>query len=109
MKLNGWERLGIVASVLWVVVVVGVACVERWGSIPYQQFYFVEFVPDPTREPVTEVSPETGKQHSYKPVTMSLSPMLVLRAALFPLLIVWPLIYAIVWVVRWVKRGFSGG
>ena len=107
MKLNGWERLGVVVSVIWLLAVIAVACLERWGDTPFQRFYFVEFSPDNTQQPTTEVEPTTGQTFTLKPVKVNISVASILQTALPPLLIFWPLVYTIIWVARWIKRGFS--
>jgi len=113
MTLNGWQRIGIVATVLWVVAIVATACLERWGnpasvfSSEYV-FHFVEFNPA-AEQHLKKVDREIGELRGPTQVIPSLSPYLVLRAAFIPPLVAWLLAYVVLWTVQWVKRGFKSG
>jgi hypothetical protein len=113
MTLNGWQRIGIVATVLWVVAIVAIACLERWGnpasvfSSEYA-FQFVEFNPAP-EQPLKKLDRETGQLRGPTVVIPSFSPYLILRAASIPPLVGWLLAYIVLWTIQWVKKGFKSG
>ena len=113
MKLNGWQRIGVVATALWVVAVVAIACVERWGnpasvfSSEYV-FRFVEHTPA-AEQPLRKVDPKTGEVRGPTEVIASLPPLPILRAALIPPFAAWLLAYVVLWTVQWVRKGFKSG
>lgn len=111
MKLNGWQRIGVVATALWIVAVITVASVERWGnpasvfSSEYV-FRFVEHIPT-AEQPLRKPDSKTGELRGPTQVEASLSPLPILRAALVPPLAAWFLAYLVVWTVQWVKKGLK--
>lgn len=53
LKLNGWQRLGIVISVFWIATVLMLAFYELQTATPDTNSYFVHFVPGKTIEYTT--------------------------------------------------------
>ena len=107
MNLNGWERIGVVASVIWLLAVFTFAGLERWGEVlPPHTSHFVEFVPDQSKQPQVWIDPDSGEPRRFREVNSSLLTSKVLGEAFLPIAISWLLIYSISCVVRWIRRGF---
>lgn len=87
-RLNGWQRIGVVLSVLWSLFVVGLAYeyMKRGLIDPYDLLlldHLTIFLGHPPRFVV------------------------VLAALAFPIVGGWLLVYGIVWATKWVTRGFK--
>lgn len=113
MTLNGWQRIGIAATALWIAAIVAIACFERWGNpaLVFSSNYvfrFIDFSPAPD-QPLKKTDPETGRLHGPTEVITSLSPYPVLRAVFIPPLVGWLIAYVMLWTVRWIKKGFNDG
>lgn len=107
MRLNGWKRIGIVASVVWVL-----------GGFIFTYHYETKSDVDLAimaysncRSVLTQDEPrieECNRRESD--VLNDLLPYVKLGAAvvaLVPIPFGWGLVYLIIFVVRWVRRGFS--
>jgi hypothetical protein len=104
LRLNGWQRIGIVLSILWIVGVL----IYTWDS--YRDMtarhdklhYSCLFSLD------TKVTKETCDEvyDVSQMVTASVSQEKLLRG-LAPIPIAWLLVYIVVWTVRWIRRGFQ--
>jgi hypothetical protein len=97
MKLSGWTCLGIVLSVLWMLLISGIALCELSGWAPLGKIVIMQpavltggFVDDLG---IVE-----------KP---SLNVYRLVKALLVPLLIGWIAVYLIVKSTRWVYKGFK--
>lgn len=111
MKLNGWQRISVVVTTIWIVAVFAIAGLERWGnpasifSSEYA-FRFVEYIPT-AEQPLRKPDPKTGEVRGPTQAVASLSPVPIVQAALVPPFGAWLLAYLIVWTFQWVKKGFK--
>jgi hypothetical protein len=108
MTLSGWQRIGIVISVIWVMSISGVTTFEMLKGAPFGEFVFVDLAPDSSRQATTLVDPYDGKTHTYRPVRPVIKLGYTLTTAFVPILTGWLLVYLIAWTVRWVRKGFQG-
>ena len=109
--LNGWQRIGVLATACWIAGIMAVASVERWGNpatvfSPNYVFKFVEFEPA-AEQCLKKLNPATGKPEGLTEVIIGLSPQLVLPTTIVPPVLGWLFAYLVVWAVQWVKRGFT--
>jgi len=105
MKLNGWIRLGIVLSVVWVGVVFAVVGVELFGGAP--EFFFSRVITK-TGESVT---PDMRNNAFYDLIpTHCVFRFPAFAGVMFlPLAAAWIVVSAIVWALRWIRAGFTHG
>jgi hypothetical protein len=84
-RLSGWQRIGIILSVLW---------------IPVGWVLAVKNVPGPPSldYPLSQIC-----QDAQARMPKRYAPWFVLA----PIPIAWLLVYIVVWIVRWVRRGFQ--
>ena len=109
MKLSGWKRIGIVASVVWVI-----------GA----GIYTFQAASDEDMRVAGEITQVCSDSHRVRGVAdneclkrgedyaVEMLPYEKLEAALVALVPVpfgWGFVYLVLFVVRWVKRGFSEG
>ena len=100
MQLNGWQRVGIVLSVLWIVVIAIIALSEYAGWVRLGEFTFRYEV----------MTLKTGARFVddlgllYEP---SFKVFYFATALLLPVLIGWITVYLLAWAIRWVHRGFK--
>ena len=115
MKLNGWHRLGIVFSVVWVVVVSSVGAAswsdpekhrtfaeKGWTKVPQTPADVVkrETEADPLRRPkFADFGP--WQQAGYV-----FSPRRFLLWLLMPVVGAWAFAYVLLFAARWVAAGF---
>ena len=103
MKLNGWQRIGVVASALWAI---GAAIYERAGQVSEATAFH--------KSALSNCLPEfTGAcidaAHERYRGLLSLdfaSVSNIVFIAIGPILLGWVLAYLIVKIARWVKAGF---
>ncbi len=106
-RLNGWQRLGIVASVAWAI-----------GAWFYTTQSFVMQAASVSRETIESCvnrQMDQGQSVSDCPNEGLEARSLELLHknetaafnALVPIAIAWLLVYIVVWIVRWVRRGFQ--
>ena len=96
MKLSGWTRVGIVASALWLVGVIGFACYEKFYGTPFGEFTFIEFIPS---------GPRTSE--GLTPVDAVLKLGRIAWIGFLPVFLGWVGIYSVVQIARWIKQGFQ--
>jgi|RhiMethySRZTD1v2_1073278.scaffolds.fasta_scaffold473397_1 hypothetical protein len=103
-RLSGWQRIGIVLSVLWAIGVLLYGW-QEWSGLSSSNdklFYDCLFAPH------TDSSEAICKQ---KAAALRNASMRVSRenlaARLVPIPIVWLLVYIVVWTARWIRRGFQ--
>ena len=102
-RLNGWQRLGIIASVLWIV---GAwITTMHFGTEEAQQrasdsMAVCNKYPLPGETCSDKFSETYGIYFNVAKETAAL-------AALAPVPIGWGLAYLAIWLVRWVRRGFQ--
>jgi hypothetical protein len=97
VRLNGWQRIGIVLSVLWAAFVLFYIW-QNWAtlsSVYSDQFYRCLFGPDEAADF------KTCHANYYAAMIR------VVGSWLAPIPIAWMVIYLIVWTVRWIRRGFQ--
>lgn len=108
MKLNGWQRAGIVAAALWAIV--GSIGFWRDGHSPAMQVYMMDYkrcidMPEVQRNACDqlavarfhkELDGATGEFWQFVPFVITIPP-----------LIVWGLISLIIVIVRWIRNGFG--
>ena len=96
--LNGWQRIGIVASVLWAI------GGGLWGT---------QNVVDPMKDEIHRClvlhpanSDEIDCTQLYAPRLVE-TKYITLGIALVPIPFMWLLAYTVVWIGRWIRRGFE--
>jgi hypothetical protein len=124
MRLNGWQRIGVVLSVLWLVFVFGLG-VCGYLDLPRALGPFVR-IAQPPDAPIS--APRTAARHEnrthaaiagtiipYSDVSpiQSLNPTYefnfpgVLLAAFIPLVLGWTIAIVLVKTIRWIHEGFT--
>ena len=108
-RLKGWQRTGIILSVLWV------TCASMWfiQQVPAHQPAITSVYRQCIQEPNAHRSACKARAKSFdKEVRSELTalPLPLDRAewpgiALAPILLVWILAYIVVWLARWIVRG----
>jgi hypothetical protein len=94
---GGWQRLGIVVSILWLVSVSTYALRELKSATPNQYLYFVQFVPGSVSDPNTHII-------NSKPVgnivwdEAQLKKGTWLAVSLLPVVMMWTMGYSIAWI-----------
>lgn len=108
MRLNGWQRIGIVLSVLWFFVGGfwgnGIGLHEGdWAMNAY--IFCLDHDTEPGMQTATQCSatfdkqwPEAIKYHWWE----------ALIVAVVPIPIAWLLAYFGIWLFRWIRKGFAG-
>lgn len=103
MKINGWQRIGVVASALWAV---GAAIYERGGQVraatAFHQSALNNCLPEFTGACI-------DMAHANYRDLLSLNfgyVSNIVFIAIGPVLAGWVLAYLLVKIVRWVKAGF---
>ena len=104
VRLSGWERIGIVLSLMWI------TCVSLW---------FVQHIPEVNGPGIASVylqcieEPNANRRDcEARAEWFSEEARSELRAgwprfALGPVIVVWLLVYIVVWTIRWIRRGFQ--
>lgn len=103
MKLNGWQRIGVVASAFWAI---GAAIYERIGQVSEATTFHVSAL--------SNCLPEfygacTDAAHEKYRILLSLgfdSVSNIVFVAIGPVLLGWVLAYLVVKIARWVNAGF---
>src|SRR5438093_7248224 len=114
VRLNGWQRIGVVLSALWAVVVCSVAFISYTDATPYSQSRFVVWYNAKDGKELkakshdanwVELLQEAQRRGLVEP-TKSLNIDVFFMMLFVPLLIGWLVSYLSVWTVRWIVRGF---
>ena len=109
MNLSGWQRIGIVISVLWVLLVCGVATYDYKVKQGLDGgFGFAELVTAKDSTPLSSITPNTNEPHSAGELKTVLNISRVLTISLVPVFSAWFLFYVAIFVGRWVRNGFRG-
>jgi hypothetical protein len=97
-RLNGWQRIGIVLSVVWMLV----------GALWAHHFLFapVYEADSKCRSAVTDLTFCDGIYKRQMAIARQISPTITVLT-LAPIPIVWVLAYALVSLVRWIRAGFK--
>jgi hypothetical protein len=120
MKLNGWQRIGAIASVLWAI---GAGISERNGQ--YQHSYMMSaqyrnsYCPSMSKDMLTGISNndvfwqclrDTGEENDAQlAFTNPANVASILSFSLLPIIVGWLLAYLSVRLFRWVRIGFAAG
>jgi hypothetical protein len=106
MRLNGWQRIGIVASVIWAIgapIYLDQAALQE-ASAAFSRYY--EACRDvPSNDP-DQCFQRAGRVYDTVPRYHLLSANGAV-AALVPVGLGWLLAYALVYLVRWIRAGFK--
>jgi hypothetical protein len=114
-RLNGWQRIGIVLSIIWVPL--GFVWAIKYFAPP-DHFLEWPFVKSCYEQEAKRPSPNYGhcdqdaqkwyeSQFKFRELQIANAERLALWFALAPIPIVWLLVYSVVWIGRWVRRGFQ--
>jgi hypothetical protein len=120
-RLNGWQRLGIVLSGVWCLVVIGVNANDyyklysHYSSRVESDAKKITCLDKARKGPSPEQSVKACQQGLTDtefgipmPERPSLPPALPILALLFlPIAIGWFVAYAVKWVTNWVREGFK--
>ena len=123
-RLNGWQRIGIVLSVVWVVVagVWVMSTVEHLASTrlrsclldasfrypaPRPQFYATGPPPEYEKEVARCEREFRNELNAYQAQYNRDRLYAVARIGLAPILAAWLLPYLLISLVRWIRRGFN--
>jgi hypothetical protein len=103
-RLNGWQRIGIVLSMLWAVVG-GLwgnhIDIQEGGAIPIAHYKWCISQPDYDDD---ECSHTFDEEYAAGVRGHWALPAIV---GLVPIPVAWLLVYIVVWTVRWIGRGFQ--
>ena len=103
MKLNGWQRIGVVASSLWAI---GAAIYERNGQVNSAtqmfEFDYGHCLPELVKACTDKADASFSNHLALDFVSVSN----IVFVAIGPVLAGWVLAYLIVKIVRWVTAGF---
>lgn len=115
MKLNGWQRLGLIAFLIWALV----AFVGFWIEIHRDAYSHYDYCSRIYEVWVDNDDPDRGKkfqtclkeaaeylQSNWKTATNVFFRYVAFVIAI-PALLVWGLISLIIVMVRWIRRGFA--
>ena len=104
VRLYGWQRTGIVLSVLWVL------CVSMWFfqrvadvNAPGVASVYFQCIGEPNAKRRECRARAEWFGEKARSEFRAVWPW----AALGPILVVWPLAYVVVWLVRWIGRGLQ--
>jgi hypothetical protein len=104
MKLNGWQRIGVILSMLWVVSIASYVAYEyRKGS--FSSSIFIEVVASKTGESMRQF--KTNQFSDLIPVETKLKYHQILYCLFLPLLLSWLGVYLVVYFYKWIAAGFK--
>jgi hypothetical protein len=103
MKLNGWIRVGIVASLLWMFAIIAIATYE-FRAHRLSQSKLISWKAK-TGEDYAQVSKTTGEFSDLVPFHAALAPRFFAYLIL-PVLCGWIVAYIVVYTVLWIIAGF---
>jgi hypothetical protein len=115
MRLHGWQRIGIVASILWLVAGglwinslviddLGKFVVAAYSRCPESR----SIQPDGSIPADTDWGPCNRKFNADWPVALKNHWTITAAYTLIPIPLAWLIIYGLVALVRWIKAGFVG-
>jgi hypothetical protein len=118
MRLNGWQRIGVVLSVLWVIVGgfwtrgIVIESQSEFARTRYRACLASHSIQPDGSVPADTDWSQCDRQHAIdwqRDVTDHWDGINGLNAAftLGPLLIAWLLVYALVGLTRWIMAGFA--
>jgi len=111
-RLNGWQRIGVVLSCCWAIAVCGIFLAEKLSATAKRPLTYEEVIKDPNfqglppieQEKVLAALPELAAQREMKARKDLLLGTLVVFV---PILTAWLAVYAIIAIVKWVRKGFA--
>jgi hypothetical protein len=112
-RLNGWQRIGIVLSALWCLVVTTVTVKTYYDY--FQQVAIEATIAECRKNARNSPFPEKNERACGISIAEAFgdgetaSPQLLhyFSLLLFPLTVSWLVVYATVWLTRWVREGFK--
>ena len=104
MRLGGWQRIGVVLSLLWVVLVCAYAVFE-YAAGPDSAMVFIEMVVSKTREPAAVLKGNAFAD--LVPVEPQILWSRLASVVLSPVIAGWLVVYLLVFAVRWIVTGFK--
>ena len=114
-RLNGWQRVGIILSILWIPVG-GVWALKAFGppeNIPEPPFFNLCLEQEAKQPTPNAARCNDAAQKWYaslfklRNLQHANAERLALWYAFLPIPIAWLLVYCVSWMVRWVRRGFQ--
>jgi hypothetical protein len=105
-RLNGWIRIGIVVSVVWMLYITGTAAWEYIQHHPYAS-NFIEWRCEKTGESYVSLEKITGPFVDLVPLSATLRLGRFATALLAPILVFWITAITVVYTVRWISNGFA--
>jgi hypothetical protein len=107
MRLNGWQRIGIVASVAWAIgAYVYTNSQQDWASQHANLCFAIERERDVRDDAEARVAECYRKFNRNLPIALAQQRSDAIALALVPVPLGWLLAYGVLWLVRWVRRGF---
>ena len=103
MKLNGWQRIGVVASVLWAI---GGSIYERNAQVNDAAKYYELAVKNCFGELIRTCLDTTKETYKSLLFFDAVKVADIVLVAIGPVISGWILVYLTVKIVRWVKAGF---
>ena len=105
MKLNGWQRIGVIASALWAI---GAAIYERSGQVGDATRIHQSTLSNCSPEFTVACTDAADEKYRVLLALDFVSVSNIVFIAIGPVLLGWVSAYLIVKIVRWVKAGFLG-
>lgn len=104
MRLNGWQRIGVILSLVWAILVCGYAGYEyaQWGA---ETQILIQVTPD--KAPVVDKRGSIVDYVEFRSGEPSLLWWRLLAAVVTPMVVAWIIAYLCVFTVRWVIAGFK--
>jgi hypothetical protein len=108
MKLNGWKRIGIVASIGWILG----AYIYTFSYESAADLRFVGLITQSCAE--DHIGNEVGynecmkRGEDYHAEVFPSEHLAAAMAAFIPVPFAWGFVYLILFLARWIKRGFHG-
>lgn len=98
MRLGGWQRIGVVLSVVWAALVAAYALYEMHRG-PFSQGILTKIL--------ESGSPEVREGYTLIPVDVHLLWGRLAAFTLGPVIAAWAAFYGGSWLLRWVATGFN--
>ena len=106
MRLGGWQRVGVVLSVLWVIfAAIYLQVTVNESNAKTRAMYYGWCMEDSTAGKL----PKSTDCYAYAASQMvpdSANWWVFPLLAMVPLTVAWIFVYVVVWVTRWVRAGF---
>jgi hypothetical protein len=110
MRLNGWQRIGIVASVIWAI---GAPIYLDDGAVKHAHELFAQSYEHcrdiPTNDP-ERCFQQASRLYDTVPRYSLTTPEQRVNfalAAFVPIVLAWLIAYALIYLVRWIRAGFK--